>query len=155
MDGRPSRRRGWALGGSGAAPGAWSLLRGGHRTMVALLLAGLAPRGSSKPPSGGGVDDEPTASVGPDPGTGPIGMSDLQRLEQLAWLVDNRSEEEERYIAAKLALLSRPTPVATAESVPTMSLPTDELSALERLRASGHLSEAEYETLERRIILRI
>ncbi len=82
-------------------------------------------------------------------------MADLQRLEHLAWLVDNREAEVEAYVEAKLALLNRPTPGGMVGPLPNLSLPTDELAALERLRASAHLSDTEYEVLERRVLLRL
>ncbi len=82
-------------------------------------------------------------------------MGDLQRLEHLAWLVDNREAEAEAYVEAKLALLNRPTPSELVGPVPNLPLPTDELSALERLRSLGHLTDAEYELLERRVLLRL
>lgn len=82
-------------------------------------------------------------------------MSDLQRLEHLAWLVDNHKTEEESYVEAKISLLTRPMPDAMVGPVPHLELPTDELSALERLRSSGHLNDAEYETLRRRVLLQL
>lgn len=129
--------------------------RGGPRTgtlaalVVATILAAVwrAPR----EPDGGG---EPDTVPAPE-SDGPIAMGDLQRLEHLAWLVDNREAEAEAYVEAKLALLNRPTPAELVGPVPNLPLPTDELSALERLRALGHLSDAEYELLERRVLLRL
>jgi hypothetical protein len=98
----------------------------------------------------------PSAVVAPDLAEAvPISMKDLQQLEHLAWLVDTRSVEEEAYLEAKFAILHRPMPDGVVGPVPHLILPTDELGALERLRASGHLSDAEYETLRRRVLLRI
>ncbi len=116
---------------------------------VATIVAAVwrAPRESG----GGG---EPASLTAPE-ADGPIAMNDLQRLEHLAWLVDNREAEAEAYVEAKLALLNRPTPAELVGPVPNLPLPTDELSALERLRALGHLTDAEYELLERRVLLRL
>lgn len=86
---------------------------------------------------------------------GPITMKDLQHLEHLAWLVDTRTAEAETYVEAKFAVLHRPMPDAVIGPVPHLVLPTDELAALERLHGSGHLSDVEYETLRRRVLLRL
>lgn len=82
-------------------------------------------------------------------------MKDLQHLEHLAWQVDTESADEETYLEAKFAILHRPMPDEMVGPVPHLVLPTDELAALERLRSSGHVSDAEYETLRRRVLLRI
>ncbi len=97
----------------------------------------------------------PGVASSPAEPPGPVSIADLQRLEQLAFSVDSEAAEEEEFVEAKLALLSRPTPADMVGPVPHLTLPTDELSALERLRASERLSDSEYETLRRRVLLRI
>lgn len=86
---------------------------------------------------------------------GPVTMNDLERLEHLAWRVDSGQAEAEEFVEAKLAVLARPPPDATVGPISHLALPTDELSALERLHGSGHLTDPEYETLRRRVILKL
>lgn len=97
----------------------------------------------------------PTASATEAASQGPVSMSDLQLLEHLAWQVDSGEAEAEQFVEAKLALLSKPTPEDLVGPIAHLALPTDELSSLERLHASSHLTDPEYEVLRRRVILKI
>lgn len=133
-----------------ALPGIRAL--GGARLLLAAwpALGTVAFWGRSKgsPPS---QPPAPESATSPPP----VSMEELEQLEHLAWKVDTGEADAEQFVEAKLGLLTKPTPEDLIGPISHLGLPTDELSSLERLHASGHLTDSEFELLRRRVILKI
>lgn len=96
----------------------------------------------------------PTLDV-PPPKSPAIGMRELDQIEELKRRADAGELGSADYLSAKLSVIG--SPESTEEPVPgqVFGLPAEELTKLTALFDKGAITEAEYETLRRRILLQI
>lgn len=85
--------------------------------------------------------------------TAPIAVADLRRLAELKWLSDAGQVAPTAFLEAKQRLLDAPPPAGQTGPDPRAPLPSEELSVLRSLHDSGVLTDAEYEVLERKVLL--
>lgn len=83
----------------------------------------------------------------------PVALRDLRRLEELRALEEKGLVPHGTFEEAKRELIAAPVPSGASGPVSRAPLPSEELAVLRRLHERGALTDGEYETLERRVLL--
>jgi hypothetical protein len=128
----------------------WWLALSATVLLVGALLAGTV---SATAPASPFASPSRAAPRRPPVERGPVLLAELERLSELKARSDRGEIPESEFLEAKRRLLAAAPRPGTEGPGAATPLPADELSALRQLRDAGALTEAEYETLERRALL--
>jgi hypothetical protein len=147
----------WGTSHAGGITSTWGAGFGWWLDLSAavLLLLGLtlgvawALRSSRSAPAG----DGPPARLTPPVAVSPVPLEELRRLAELKWLSDSGQVAPGTFEQAKRQLLEASPPLQPAGPGPRTPLPSEELDLLKTLHTTGVLTDAEYELLERRVLL--
>jgi hypothetical protein len=140
----------------GAGFGWWAdaVASGLLAAMLAFEVAVAAPSLPRPPvPAPPTVAPRPPEEERPPRPTTPLSVADLRRLAELKWLSDAGQVAPTAFLEAKQRLLDASPPAGLAGPDPRGPPPSEELSVLRSLHDSGVLTDAEYEVLERRVLL--